>query len=155
MTCPTFFPYLVAFITLPILALKSAILAWFLKLKSMNDCNCSQDWRRTYMQWYFTVAIAYTIFYLLYNLITGCKKKTGVLLLIDGVLLIAAVIYIILAFQYLTFLKEQKCECATKGHGDELLRAHAIFYILVLCLAMFLPIGFVAFTIGRIYASSK
>ena len=84
------------------------VLTYVFKLEE-TSCDCSKDWRRDYIKWYF-------IFIFLYVVITtliGFRPKPRSLL--TAILSILLLVQIYALFTYIRDLKgETECKCATE-----------------------------------------
>ena len=78
------------------------ILYWIWKLEN-TGCVCSKDWRRNFI-------VFWMIFYLPLMLLTKNNKINKNILLI--LLFFVNIIFIIVVFQYVHKLKNEKCKCA-------------------------------------------
>lgn len=77
-----------------------------------NDCTCSQDTRRTFVQIYLVcsstfLAILISLYYLKHTAIVVQLLKIYSLPIIIG-----SIIYVVCTIQYAQKLKKNKCECA-------------------------------------------
>ena len=96
---------------LVVLVIYASIVYYVYQLEQMSDppCDCSKDWRRDYIKWYF-------IFIFLYVVITtliGFRPKPRSLL--TAILSILLLVQIYALFTYIRDLKgETECKCATE-----------------------------------------
>lgn len=77
-----------------------------------NNCSCSQDWRRTFIQIYLVcsttfLAIVISLYYL--------QHKTIVVQLLEIFsipIIIGSIVYVVCTLQYAHKLKQKNCDCA-------------------------------------------
>jgi hypothetical protein len=94
------------------------IYKWINKLEK-TGCKCSENWKRTYIKYYTVFIITYIIVSVLYLFITD--KNIEVVLSVNFITLIAEIIYIIVSIQYVSELKNIKCECSNDYIRDIIL----------------------------------
>jgi hypothetical protein len=107
------------FMYLVTLAFNIAILLWLYKLKQTN-CECADNWKRTYMQYYIIYSIVFTGIILI-GVLDNYKNILTPLLSVSS---IAGLLYIIFGIQYLTGLRKNDCKCAKD------IRETMLFYLL-------------------------
>ena len=97
-----------------------AILLWLYKLKQIK-CDCADNWKRTYMQYYIIYSMVFTGIIVIGGVFDNYKKALSILLSISS---IAGLLYIIFGLQYLTALRKNNCICAKD------IRQNILFYLL-------------------------
>jgi len=107
-------------LSLVLVALNIYILVYLFRLESIG-CECAMDFRRTYAIAYLIVSIVYSlvvavlmhVFNRPETIVPAGSKVPGVTLgVISLVMLIAGVLYVIFGVQYITRLRDEKCECS-------------------------------------------
>ena len=82
------------------------ILNYLIKLEKLG-CECSKDWRRTFIT-YFVVYLIISLLLSTLN-IWSVKQLPPILMLVNYVLMI---IFFVTTYQYVHKLKREKCECS-------------------------------------------
>jgi hypothetical protein len=99
----------------------SFALAWILKLEK-TGCDCSQDWRRDYMKYYFGFAILFQFLILM--------QKYPKFLLVPFAL--ASLAYLGVCISYIMDLRKQGCGCAQSMEQSVLLWVSAFQVVTLL-----------------------
>lgn len=124
--------------------------------KSQN-CDCSKDWRRSYLYFYFIYVLVFFTINTLYMFSHGCSRNFAppfVMVLLSGGGFVLALLFIISAFQYVKLLKTRQCTCATKDHGDNVLTALAIIQTVIMTVSILMTI-FMLFVVVSLVQSLK
>lgn len=114
---PTFIGVIVTLIIsliFPIIAL-----SWILKLEKIQ-CKCSENWERDYLKKYLYFVVGWVIFSALIAIITEMSIGKFIIstfgMFIGGfvgfILLVIGIAYVIISLDYITKLKDKKCECS-------------------------------------------
>ena len=94
------------FIIIVNLIIASTILYYVFQLEKLSNCDCSQDWRRQYVKYYFV----FIVLLMLVSLFTGIRIKNKAILVFLQVILL---IQILALFTYIRKLQKE-CKCATE-----------------------------------------
>ena len=100
------------------------IYKWIIKLEK-TGCECSINWRRDYIKYYTVFIITYIIVSLSYLLITD--KNISIIIYVNYIVLIAEILYIVFSIQYVSELKNKKCECS-----NDYMREITLIYSVIL-----------------------
>lgn len=120
---------------------------WVNKLHNSKDCPCSEDWRRSFLRkflaFYIVVLTLNTIYTVYHMLSTDCSVMVRPVLwqAVMSITGILTFVYVIVAIQYIKKIKNEKCECARKGRGDEMMIAHISLMIAIFGLAVLVLLG--------------
>lgn len=101
----------------------SFALAWILKLEK-TECECSRDWRRDFMKYYFGFAILFQFLILM-------QKQTKFLLVPFAV---ASLAYLGVCISYILELRKEGCGCS-KGMEQSVLLWVSAFQVVTLLFA--------------------
>ena len=104
------------------------LLYWILKLENIG-CECSKDWRRNFIMCWIIIYIFIMIFE------TFIKNKIMKNVLVFLIFLFQ-IIFIIIVFQYVRKLKNEKCKCAD-GNERRVLEIFNYFQIFITLIALF------------------
>lgn len=103
-------------------------LSWVLNLES-KDCGCSEDWRRTYMKYFFLAVILFQAV-----LLSGLSKD--LLKLLAGPIGIASLVYLYVTITYVQKLRQTSCTCAG-GYQQTILYWMAVIQAVLLAWSVF------------------
>lgn len=89
------------------------ILDYIRKLEA-TGCDCSKDWRRSFIYWYVAIG---TIYVLLQTLVIAIGSQwLTILISLYGMMpllwFVATVVFVISTLQYVNRLKKEKCMCS-------------------------------------------
>lgn len=136
MACSATFLLFYLLVGIPIFVLYVYTFVWVHRISQQSgNCECSNNWRRTFLYVYFIYVLIFFIANTIYILSHGCSTFTDppvIMQLLSIAGLILNVLFIISALQYVKLLKRRKCACATQGHGHHVLTALAIIQIITL-----------------------
>ncbi len=90
------------------------ILNYLIKLEKLG-CECSKDWRRTFIT-YFIVYLIILLLLSTFN-IWNVKQLPPILMLVNYVIMI---LFFVTVYQYIHKLKKEKCECSENVARDVL-----------------------------------
>jgi hypothetical protein len=103
-------------------------LSWVLRLES-QDCDCSANWRRTYMKYFFVAVILFQA-----ALMTGISKD--LVKMMGGPIGIASLVYLYVTITYVQKLKETGCSCSA-GYQQTVLYWMAVVQAALLAWSIF------------------
>ena len=103
----------------------SFALMWVLKLEKPG-CECSQDWRRDFMKYYFSFAIAFQFLILMQN-----KVALKALVIPFA---IASLAYLGVCISYILELRREGCDCS-RGMEQSILLWVSAFQVATLLFA--------------------
>jgi hypothetical protein len=103
-------------------------LSWVLRLES-KDCDCSANWRRTYMKYFFVAVILFQA-----ALMTGISKD--LVKMMGGPIGIASLVYLYVTITYVQKLKETGCSCSA-GYQQTVLYWMAVVQAALLAWSIF------------------
>ena len=109
----------------PVLAIViSAFLYYYVvKLESIANCECSKDWRRDYIKYFFGIIIIYSLI----RILTGIKIQNQLF----GLIYITAVfVQVYSLFTYVRDLEAKNCECAM-GNIHEFAKYYSMFQLIL------------------------
>ena len=135
-------------VQLLLLVIYATILYYVYQLEQISDppCDCSKDWRRDFIKWYFILISIYVIA----TLLTGYTfRPKSIFTAILGIL---SLIQIYSLFTYVRNLKtETECKCATELDLYNVAKYYSWFQVgmLVLSLALVLFMVVVRFALFR------
>lgn len=129
-----------AVLSLILVAINIWVLVYLFRLESIG-CKCAMDWRRTYVIAYLIVSIVYSAFvwFLTYRFsksaLIGADSRIPAITLgvLSLVMLIAGILYIVFGMQYISRLREEKCECSddvAREVWEVVLYIHIAFLVL-------------------------
>jgi len=131
-------------IGIPMLILMIISYLWLIKLEKNAKCDCSKNYRRTYLRTILFIWILTSVSYIIYTWtllysnncdIRNVPKAPKWLFIPRTIFMILVVIYLVFVFQYIKLLKARNCECAMVNQsGDEIIRIHAtivIYFIII------------------------
>lgn len=72
-------------------------------------CECSEDWKRTYIKWYFILLI---IMYFIPSILMILTPKLNIYKYVSGIVFVLTIISLFVIYQYIRELKEKKCDCS-------------------------------------------
>jgi LytS/YehU family sensor histidine kinase len=124
------------------LILFSYIIYYILKLEKIG-CECSQDWKRTFIKYFYIITIVY-IFIHIISLFTNKFKLNSSISLI---MMICNLLSIGIVYLYIHQLKKEKCECS-KDQARDVLEIYN--YILIALFIFFFTILAYRFIILKI-----
>lgn len=146
------------FIGIPMLILMIISYQWLIRLEKNTKCDCSKNYRRTYLRTILFIWILTTISYIIYTwtllysnncVITYEMKVPEWLIIPRFVFMILVLIYLVFVFQYIRLLKARNCECAMQNQvGDEIIRIHASVIIYLIIISVLL----VLFTVATLFS---
>lgn len=123
------------------------IVLWLEKLRKSKECDCSKDWKRTYILGFLSFLFVWNLLFGSYTLYRSFVNKCNdpkILapgLLVAGVLLFAGMIlYIATSYMYAKKLQESSCACAMKDKGYQFMRIYTILITAILLTPILLPI---------------
>lgn len=123
------------------------VFLWLDKLHKSKDCECSADWRRSFLRkflaFYMVILLGNAVYMVYHMFSTSCGRipKPIWLNVVKAITGFLTILYVIFAIQYLQKLKEKKCDCARSGFGDEMLIAHVSFILTMLGVAVLVIFG--------------
>jgi hypothetical protein len=104
----------------------SFALAWVLSLEK-KKCECSDDWRREYMKYFFGAAIAIQLLIL--------SQNTKIIKMVALPMGLATLVYIGASISYITDQRKKRCECS-KSQARMILFSVSIFQAAVVAWAV-------------------
>jgi hypothetical protein len=111
------------------------------KLENMG-CECSKDWRRTYIFWYLIVAIVLLASQMAVAAFGDMFLLSRIVGFGAGSILffIATIVFVVASLQYVHRLKHEKCKCS-EANGRSVLQIvswyHLITWAIVLLLGLY------------------
>ena len=102
-------------------------LSWVLNLQT-KECECSANWRRDYLKYYFMAVILFQAMLLMHN-----KDLTKML---AGPIGIASLFYLYVTITYVRDLERKDCAC-TSGHQRTILYWMAVIQAALLAWSIF------------------
>lgn len=108
------------------------VIIQYIRNLEATGCECSQDWRRTYIFWYIAISAIYIILQTLTFAVDYPLLKTIVSIygMIPLIWLVATVIFVVFTLQYVNRLKKEKCACSMAA-GQNVLRIVAWLHIFI------------------------
>lgn len=103
-------------------------LSWVLNLEG-KDCSCSEDWRRTYMKYFFVAVILFQA-----ALLADVSKD--VVKMFGGPVGIASLVYLYVTITYVQKLRQSGCTCAA-GYQQTILYWMAVIQAALLAWSVF------------------
>jgi hypothetical protein len=103
-------------------------LLWITRLES-SGCECSRDWRRDYMKYFFLAVILFQAV-----LLTGVSKD--LIKLMGGPIGVASLVYLYVTITYVQGLRRSGCACAG-GYQQTVLYWMAVIQAALLAWSVF------------------
>ena len=106
-------------------------LLWITRLES-SGCECSRDWRRDYMKYFFLAVILFQAV-----LLTGVSKD--LIKLMGGPIGVASLVYLWVTITYVRGLRQSACGCAG-GYQQTVLYWMAVVQAALLAWSVFVHV---------------
>lgn len=107
-------------VLLVFIVLYGLILAFFHGTEDAK-CDCSADWRKTYLKAYVTAMLVYNVVLLVLAILDQHAALGGVLGAVTGLVVsVAGLLFVLFGLQYVFDLRKKGCKCAT-GLGRDVL----------------------------------
>jgi hypothetical protein len=106
-------------------------LLWITRLES-SGCECSRDWRRDYMKYFFLAVILFQAV-----LLTGVSKD--LIKLMGGPIGVASLVYLWVTITYVRGLRQSACGCAG-GYQQTVLYWMAVVQAVLLAWSVFVHV---------------
>lgn len=103
-------------------------LSWVLALEN-SDCQCSKNWRRLYMKWFYIFTIILQIGILIQN--------RTIIKYLDHPVHIASIGYIYVTWSYVNKLIDESCDCTSGRHRSILLLISWVQFLILLFSSIF------------------
>lgn len=137
-----------AIISVIILFVIMTIILWLEKLRKSKDCECSKDWKRTYILGFLSFLFVWNATFGSYTIyrsyVNKCSNGIGVfssgLVVPATLLLVGMVAYIVVSYLYAKHLQDSACACAMKDKGYNFMRIYTVFITTLLLMPFLLPI---------------
>lgn len=114
-------PWLRLFVV-PLILWNSYALDWLVRLEK-NDCECSTDWRRTFMKYYYVLVLLNAVLVLV-----GTRLSVSYVNFMVGI----SFLFILSALSYIYKLRDTGCDCSKS-------RQRNLIYVFSVLQALLLP----------------
>ena len=117
------------FLTRFLIFLANLYILFYVYQLDVNDCKCSDNFKRDYI-FYFSIAYIFiTISLIIFpEIFHKNYQLTNLIKIILGVGLLINIYYL---YKFSNELEEEKCKCS-KGFGRDLMKVFSLFYIILL-----------------------
>lgn len=109
----------------------TASLRWVVSLEK-KECECSKDWRRTYMKYFYVAIFGYIT--LIISAVVFPKSLGKAVQVLNPFASAASIVYVAVALSYTADLRRHVCDCA-KG------RQETFIFWTTLCQTIFIATG--------------
>ena len=110
------------------------VLFLYIQNLERSRCDCSKDWRRTYLKWFFLAMSVYSAVMLFVTIANGqLALPFAHSVAITLVLLVAFTLFIVFAIQYSLKLNKAHCKCANGVSKDLMF----VWALALLCITIF------------------
>ncbi len=117
------------FLTRFLIFLANLYILFYVYQLDVNDCKCSDNFKRDYI-FYFSIAYIFiTISLIIFpEIFHKNYQLTNLIKIILGIGLLINIYYL---YKFSNELEEEKCKCS-KGFGRDLMKVFSLFYIILL-----------------------
>lgn len=156
------FVFVLGCLFIVLLILVMAVIMWLEKLQRNKECECSKDWKRTYILHFLSFLFIWNICtgsYSLYHMYTSqCQGSAVVPLpitILKVVFIGSFILYLVFSYLYAKSLQSKSCSCAMQGIGYRMMQIHMFLATILLLLPFIIPILILLVTIAYLAFKQK
>lgn len=135
--------YLILLISIINIIIYISIFVWVIQLE-IDKCECSNDWRRTYIKvyliLYFIIIIFNSIYSIYYDIDIIYYK------VFKYIIFVLNIIYIVISISYIVDLINKKCECS-KGFGRELTLINSVIECIIILISFIISLTIIIYSL--------